>query len=448
MKKASLLLLILMSLGIRAALAGPCPSQFPVSRGTGKVAGVPVAGGTQYYFKDALLDGFDCFEELSSFFPSYITDSNAVSPSQEVVDMAYTVEGTASFSNVVVPTSGNYALTLRYAFAQGLFPGVTVRPEGIMVNGVIITSDLSFPVTGDFNTFANSSLSVPLNAGQNTIQLFNVATQGVSRMDSMTITPGGGDNCSVLPAAPAGLSAAEDSKDAINLEWSASSAGPGCTVGYYNVFRGTTPGFVPSASNQIATVVSATLYEDTTAVCATPYYYVVQAVDFAGVSVASAEASATISACPTMGSAQINAGGAAIAPFLADIDFSGGGTQNHKNTIDLSGVSAPAPMAVYQSGRTGNFTYTLAGFTPGTSHLVRLHFAETFFSAPEGQRTFNVSINGTQVLTNFDIFAAAGDIKNKAVIKEFTEKADANGTFTVTFTSVVNNSLLSGIEIQ
>ena len=227
MKKASLLLLILMSLGLRAALAGPCPSQFPVSRGTGTVAGVPVAGGTQYYFKDALLDGFDCFEELSSFFPSYITDSNAVSPSQEVVDMAYTVEGTASFSNVVVPTSGNYTLTLRYAFAQGLFPGVTVRPEGIMVNGVIITSDLSFPVTGDFNTFANSSLSVPLNAGQNTIQLFNVATQGVSRMDSMTITPGGGDNCSVLPAAPGGLSAAEDSKDAINLEWSASSARPG-----------------------------------------------------------------------------------------------------------------------------------------------------------------------------------------------------------------------------
>ena len=437
---------MLMSLGLRAALADPCPSQFPVSRGTGTIAGVPVAGGTQYYFKDALLNGFDCFEELSSWFPSYITASNAISPSQEVVDMAYTVEGTATFSNVVVPTSGNYTLTVRYAYATGLFPGVTERPEGIMVNGVIITSDMSFPVTGDFNSFANSSIVVPLNAGQNTIQLFNVATQGVSRLDSITITPPGGNNCSVLPAAPGGLSAVEDSNDAINLEWSASSAGPGCTVGYYNVFRGTTSGFVPSVNNQIANVVSATLYEDTTAVCATPYYYVVQAVDFAGVSVASTEVSAAISACPTVGSAQINAGGSAVDPFISDIDFNGGSTLNHKNAIDLSGVTAPAPTEVYQSARTGNFTYTLAGFTPGSSHAIRLHFAETYFSAA-GSRTFNVSINGTQVLTNFDVFAVAG-AKNKAVIEQFTENASSTGNYVVTFTSVVNNSLLSGIDVQ
>jgi hypothetical protein len=50
-------------------------------------------------------------------------------------------------------------------------------------------------------------------------------------------------------------------------------------------------------------------------------------------------------------------------------------------------------------------------------------------------------------MTSFDIFAAAGD-KNKAVIQQFTENADSNGTFTVTFTSVVNNSLLSAIEIN
>ena len=183
MKKASLLVLMLMSLGLRAALADPCPSQFPVSRGTGTIAGVPVAGGTQYYFKDALLNGFDCFEELSSWFPSYITASNAISPSQEVVDMAYTVEGTATFSNVVVPTSGNYTLTVRYAYATGLFPGVTERPEGIMVNGVIITSDMSFPVTGDFNSFANSSIVVPLKCWPEHHPI-------VQRCDSRRLPPG------------------------------------------------------------------------------------------------------------------------------------------------------------------------------------------------------------------------------------------------------------------
>jgi hypothetical protein len=78
--------------------------------------------------------------------------------------------------------------------------------------------------------------------------------------------------------------------------------------------------------------------------------------------------------------------------------------------------------------------------------MVRLHFAETYFSTV-GSRTFNISINGTQVMTNFDIVAAAG-AKNKAVILELTQNADSTGTFALTFTSVVNSSLLSAIEIN
>jgi hypothetical protein len=77
---------------------------------------------------------------------------------------------------------------------------------------------------------------------------------------------------------------------------------------------------------------------------------------------------------------------------------------------------------------------------------VRLHFAETFFSSA-GSRTFNVSINGTQVLTNFDIFATAG-AQNKALIEQFTVNANSSGQYVVQFTSVVNQSLLSGIEVQ
>lgn len=446
MNRASLVLLMLLSLGVGAALAGPCPAQFPTSRGDGTVAGVAVAGGTQYYFKDALLNGFDCFEQLSSWFPSYITSSNAMNPAKETVDMAYTTDGTATFSNVVVPTAGTYTLTIRYAFATGLFPGVLNRPEGILVNGTVMTSDLNFPVTGDFETFSNVSIAVPLNAGQNTVQVFNVATQSISRLDSMTVTAGGSNSCSVLPQAPGGLSAAEDSNNAIALTWNASAAPSGCTVGYYNVFRGTTPGFIPSAANQVATVVSGTKYEDTTGMCQTPYYYVVQGVDLAGLSVTSTQASASISQCPTVSSAQINAGGPAVAPFLSDVDFAGGSILSRNNVIDLSGVTNAAPMAVYQDARQGNFTYTLAGFVPGSSHTVRLHFAETYFSTV-GSRTFNISINGTQVMTNFDIFAAAG-AKNKAVIQELTGNADSNGTLVVTFTSVVNSSLLSAIEIN
>ncbi len=148
----------------------------------------------------------------------------------------------------------------------------------------------------------------------------------------------------------------------------------------------------------------------------------------------------------TTSTVQINSGGPAVSPFVTDVDFTGGGTISHANTIDLSGVTNPAPMAVYQTARVGNFSYTIPGFPAGSTHTVRLHFAETFFSST-GSRTFNVSVNGTQVLTNFDIFAAAG-AKNKAVLESFTVNANANGQYVIQFTSVVNQSLVSGIEVQ
>src|SRR5258708_26889042 len=202
MKKACLLLLVFLVLGVGRTMGGTCPPTPPTSRGNGMVAGISVAGGTQYYFTDALLAGFDCFEQLSSWFPSYIHSTNSVNPAHEVVDMAYAVEGTATFSNVVVPTSGNYTLTVRYAFASGLFPGVTDRPEGIKVNGVVITNDMHFPITGNFETFENSSIVVPLNAGKNTVQMFNIASASISRADTLTITAARSGACACLPTAP------------------------------------------------------------------------------------------------------------------------------------------------------------------------------------------------------------------------------------------------------
>jgi len=144
----------------------------------------------------------------------------------------------------------------------------------------------------------------------------------------------------------------------------------------------------------------------------------------------------------------------AVSPFVADMDFNGGATINHANTINTSKVTNPAPAAVYQTARVAttttngapSFTYTVPGFTPGTNSLVRLHFAETFFTTA-GSRVFNVSINGTQVLTNFDILAASGG-QNIANIQQFTEPANSSGQFVITFTSVTNNALISGIEID
>lgn len=143
---------------------------------------------------------------------------------------------------------------------------------------------------------------------------------------------------------------------------------------------------------------------------------------------------------------QIDCGSAtAVAPFSADVDFSASTTIDHANTINVTGVTNPAPAVVYQTARVGNFTYTIPGFTAGSSNTVRLHFAETYFTTT-GSRVFNVSINGQAVLSNFDIFAATG-AENKAIVEQFVEPASSSGSYVIVFTTVVNNSLISGIEV-
>jgi Malectin domain len=141
----------------------------------------------------------------------------------------------------------------------------------------------------------------------------------------------------------------------------------------------------------------------------------------------------------------ISAGGPAAAPYVADEDFTGGATASVTNAISTTGVTDPAPQSVYQHNRYGNFTYTIPGLTAGASYTVRLHFAEEYWTTA-GSRTFNVLINGTQVLTNFDIFATAGG-EYKAVVEQFTATASSTGTITIQFVTVKDNAQINGIEI-
>jgi hypothetical protein len=310
----------------------------------------------------------------------------------------------------------------------------------VSINGAQVLSNFDIFATAgaqnkavieQFNEAANTS-------GQYVIQFTSVINQ--SLISGIETTSGA--NCSV-PTAPSNLSATATSSSQINLSWTASTSS--CPV-TYNVFRSTTSGFTPSSANRIASGVNATSFSDTGLAASTTYFYLVQATNSGGTSGSSNQATATTQA-GSAGPVQINAGGPAVSPFVADTGFTGGSTINHANTIDLTGVTNPPPMAVYQTARIGNFTYTIPGtaFAAGSSHTVRLHFAETFWGTA-GSRVFNVSINGTQVLTNFDIFATAG--KNKAVVEQFTVNANANGQYVIQFTTVKDNSLVSGIEIQ
>ena len=75
-----------------------------------------------------------------------------------------------------------------------------------------------------------------------------------------------------------------------------------------------------------------------------------------------------------------------------------------------------------------------------------MHFAEFYWDAA-GDRLANVLINGTQVLTNFDIFAAAGG-ENIAVVEQFTTTASTAGQIVIQFATVKDNAAVNGIEIE
>jgi fibronectin type 3 domain-containing protein len=229
-----------------------------------------------------------------------------------------------------------------------------------------------------------------------------------------------------IPAAPTNLAAVAGNASVV-LNWNASTG-----AASYNVYRGTSAGAenaTPLASN-----VTASTYTDTTVVAGIAYFYQAAAVNSAGISARSNEAMATTSQ-GSSGPAiyQINSGGPALAPFAADAFFDTGATSNTGNPVSTAGVANAAPMAVYQTDRFGgNFTYTLPGLTPGASYAIRLHFAETFWTAA-AKRQFNVAINGLSVLSNFDIFASAGGA-NKALVETFTTTANSSGQVVIAFT--------------
>ena len=219
----------------------------------------------------------------------------------------------------------------------------------------------------------------------------------------------------------------------VYLSWDASTSG---ATGY-DVKRSAISG------GSYTTIANSTTnsYTDATVSSCSTYYYVVSATNSVGESTNSNEKAAALGAYALA----VNSGGSAASQFIADAYFSGGSqAAPTTSAIDASAVTAPAPQAVYQSERFGNFTYTFAGLTTGVNYKVRLHFAEYYWSAV-GQRKFNASINGTQVLTNFDIIAVAG-AANKATIQEFIV-TPSNGQIVIQYTTVTDNAKSSGVEI-
>jgi N-acetylneuraminic acid mutarotase/glucose/arabinose dehydrogenase len=143
----------------------------------------------------------------------------------------------------------------------------------------------------------------------------------------------------------------------------------------------------------------------------------------------------------TDGTIHINAGGTSYLDAVgnqwsADRYFSGGVTaaypQNIANTTD---------DALYTNERAQNFSYQIP--VSNGDYTVRLHFAELLMQSA-GARQFDVSIEGTKVLSRFDIYAHAS--KGALITRAFPATV-TDGAVTVAFAGVVENAAVQALDV-
>jgi endo-1,4-beta-xylanase len=156
----------------------------------------------------------------------------------------------------------------------------------------------------------------------------------------------------------------------------------------------------------------------------------------------------TTAPTPVNGTISIACGSSsAVGSFEADSYFSGGTAYANTNTIDVSQITDNPPQAaLFNNERYGAFNYTIPGFNASTSYAVTLYFAETYLTSA-GSRVFNVSISGTTVLSNFDIYSAAGG-QNKAIAQSFTVTPNSSGQIVITLSTGTENPKINGIAIK
>jgi len=84
--------------------------------------------------------------------------------------------------SINIKTTGSYSFAWRYA-------AITARNANLIVDGNIQTSNINFPATSSWTTWNNSStVNVQLNAGTHKIRLQAVSSDGLSNIDSLTVS--------------------------------------------------------------------------------------------------------------------------------------------------------------------------------------------------------------------------------------------------------------------
>ncbi|MCT9929021.1 carbohydrate-binding protein [Planotetraspora sp. A-T 1434] len=79
-------------------------------------------------------------------------------------------------------SAGTATLVIRYANGT-----TSDRPADVAVNGTVVSANRSFPVTANWDTWANSTITAPVNAGSNTLRLTATTAGGNPNLDYVDV---------------------------------------------------------------------------------------------------------------------------------------------------------------------------------------------------------------------------------------------------------------------
>jgi mannose/cellobiose epimerase-like protein (N-acyl-D-glucosamine 2-epimerase family) len=439
-----------------AGIGGTITPSGAISVAEGSSQSFAIAPSNGYRINDVLVDGVSVGTVNTYTFSSVAADHTIAAEFAALP--IHTITASASAGGTVTP-SGVTSVFEGGSQTVTIAPASGYRIQDVLVDGVSVgaVNSYTFSNVAADRTIAAEFAAVP------TYTITATSSSGGTASPSGASTVTEGSSLTVTFIASAGYSltsivvdgssvavapsytftnvtsdhtiSAQFTINSYTITATASSGGTISPRGAVAVQHGQSQTFtiVPSAGYQIATVLV-----DGSSVGAVGSY-----------TFASVTAPHTIGASfsvPSLAVYQINTGSTSAAtPFTGDQYGSGGTMRTVTNAIDRTGVTDPAPQAVYQSERYGNSTYTFPNLTAGAAYTVRLHFAELYHTAT-GKRVFNMSINGTTVLSNFDIYAVTG-ARYKAAVRAFTATATTSGQIVVAFSKVTDNATIEGIEV-
>ncbi len=179
----------------------------------------------------------------------------------------------------------------------------------------------------------------------------------------------------------------------ITLAWSAGAAGCGGPL-VYNVYRGTTPGFIPGPSNRIASCVSGTGHVDSRDLVAnTTYSYVVRAEDTAG------RGGATCNGAPESNAVVKSATVQGVQGMLVDNTFEAG--------ADGWTFTKGTPPATAGDWLAGTPTASSSGGQPAQPGTCASGTRCLFTMVNTGGNAKNGDVDGGEVVATSSVFDAA-----------------------------------------